>query len=235
MLKTSKWLLLLLLFTLIGGDLTSCVALQTASGAATPDNPLRPTLSFLETAAARPQETSSPTAANPSVPQTGATENPLPPATELPPALTPPPQQPSFTPMGDDPVPQPAPIQTCPAEDSKMELSAPKTALKVGETIVVKIVIKNTGCVSLGMPQYRLAILNGEGKAIFSPDKPEPVTHYLAVAPGASDEVTFTLQAVHLGKATLSAMASFEVHMGYPGPAHWGTGGSNQLVIQVGE
>ncbi len=116
-----------------------------------------------------------------------------------------------------------------------MELSAPKTALKVGETIAVKVVLQNTGCVSLGMPQYRLAILNGEGKAIFSPDKPEPVTHYLAVAPGESDEVTFTLRAAYPGKATLSAMASFEVHMGYPGPAYWGASGSNQLVIQVSE
>ncbi len=232
MLKISKWLLLLLFFALIGNALSGCVPLQTAGGVSTPDNSLRPTLSFLETAAARPQETPTATAANPSVPPTGSTETP-PQA-----ALTPlPVEQPSLIPTGDasPDSSQPGPTPTCPADDSKMVLTVPKTAIKVGETIVVKVVLKNTGCVSLGIPQYRLAILNDEGKPIFSPDKPEPVIHYLAVAPGTSDEVTFTLQAVHPGKATFSAMASFEVHMGYPGPAYWGASGSDPLVIQVGE
>jgi hypothetical protein len=78
-----------------------------------------------------------------------------------------------------------------------------------------------------------LAILNSEGKPIFSPDKPEPVMHSLAVIPRNSDEAIFALQAASPGKAILSAMASFEVHLGYPDPAYWGANSSDELVIVV--
>ena len=93
--------------------------------------------------------------------------------------------------------------------------------------------LENTGCVMLGLPQYRLAILNSESKPIFSPDKPEPVMHSKGINPGEYDEVSYLLQAVSPGKATLSVLASFEVHLGYPGPAYWGAGSSKELIIQV--
>lgn len=228
--------MLFALFILAGSALAACTSPQTGG------NALRATLSFLETKSARlkgtaiPQITT-PATQPPNVPLTGgeetesvATNTPLP---ELDPSLTPSPPQMAGSATSDLPAAESSPTLECPAHKSKVTLSAPKTRIKVGEVIEVKALLQNTGCVTLGLPQYRLAILNSEGKPIFSPDKPDPVIHSLGIAPGRSDEVTYLLQAVSPGKATLSLMTSFEVHLGYPGPAYWGAGSSKELVIQV--
>lgn len=232
---TPKWLLLFALYILMGSALSACAFPQVGG------NELRATLSVLETKSAQLEETAvpqkMPTTPSPNVPLTGgaetevvATGSPLP---ALVASLTPAPLQPDGAPTSDVPTAQISPTLECPTHESKITLSAPKTMLKVGEVIEVKALLENTGCVTLGLPQYRLAILNSEGKPIFSPDKPDPVVHSLGVTPGQSDEVTYLLQAVSPGKATLSVMTSFEVHLGYPGPAYWGAGSSKELVIQV--
>jgi hypothetical protein len=230
----SKSLLLLVLFVGLCGVFVSCSALRTPE--LTREDSLRKTLSVLETKAASLQKTSVPAENNSSVPDTGGnfTSTPDTPA----PLVEAQPSEPApleSTEMNQTEVLEPTltPTLVCERDDSRMTLTTPKTKLKVGETVAVKVVLKNTGCVPLGLPQYRLAILNSEGKPIFSPDKPEPVIHSLAVTQGNTDETTFLLRAVSPGKATLSAMASFEVHLGYLGSAYWGANSSEAVVIEV--
>ncbi len=231
----SKWLLLFTLFLLAGSLLAACVSPQDGNQF------LQSTLAVLQTKAANLEATAvpqpPPADAVPPVPMTGKEEPQVPvPAKPLPAQEF---TVPSNLPgqdgsQGSDALtPQPASAPDCPTHEATVTLSAPKTTLKVGEAIEVKVALENTGCVTLGLPQYRLAILNSEGKAIFSPDKPDPVIHSIGVTPGRSDEVSFLLQADSPGKATLSALASFEVHLGYPGPAYWGAASSKELVIVV--
>jgi DNA/RNA endonuclease YhcR with UshA esterase domain len=60
------------------------------------------------------------------------------------------------------------------------------------------------------------------------------VEHTLGLQPGDSDAAEFTLRAVRAGRVTLTAGVSFEVHLGYPGPAYWsGSGAREPLVITV--
>jgi len=121
----------------------------------------------------------------------------------------------------------------CQWHTAYMTISATATTLEVGEMVTVTATLLNRGCVGLGLPQYRLYVRSDEPQPIFDPDNPEPVVHYLGVAPGQSDAEEFTLQAVGPGQATLSASASFEVHLGYPGPAYWGASGTGPLAITV--
>ena len=116
---------------------------------------------------------------------------------------------------------------------SLSSLSASATTLQVNDTVTVTTTLINKGCVALGQPQYRLSVQSNQTEPIFDPDSPEPVVHYLAVAPGQSDAVDFVLQAIAPGQATLDGSASFEVHLGYPGPAYWGIVWAVPLVIDV--
>jgi len=121
----------------------------------------------------------------------------------------------------------------CQWHTAYMTISATATTLEVGEVVTVTATLFNRGCVGLGLPQYRLYVRSDESQPIFDPNNPEPVVHYLGVAPGQSDAEEFVLQAVGSGQATLNASASFEVHLGYPGPAYWGAGSTGPLVITV--
>jgi hypothetical protein len=53
----------------------------------------------------------------------------------------------------------------------------------------------------------------------------------LAISPGASGRERFALRAVRPDEARLTAYASFEVHLGYPGPAYWGGASSGKDVV----
>ncbi len=229
----TKGLLLFALVLLVGGALAACTLQQDEAS-------LRATLSALETTSAQMAATTTstvtPTNEIPNVPLTGAKETAellTEPALPLELLITPGPEQVDSSPTSDLTSAQPSPTLDCPTHESDVRLSASKTTVKVGEVVEVKARLVNTGCVALGLPQYRLAILNSESKPIFSPDKPDPIIHSLGVPPGRSDQVTYLLEAVSPGKATLSAVVSFEVHLGYPGPAYWGTGSAKELVIQV--
>lgn len=234
MLHIRKWLTLFALLILVGSLPAACVP-----GPAV-EHPLQPTLSLLETKAAGLQKTVTltplPTGALP-VPftGTGATQVVVtqPPLLIQEPSLTPAPLQLDLSPTVDPLLGQPSPTIDCPTHEAEVTLSTPRETLKVGEAIEIKVTLNNTGCVMLGLPQYRLAILNSEGRPVFSPDKPEPIIHSKGINPGETDEVSYVLQAISPGKATLTALASFEVHLGYPGPAYWGAGSSKELVIQV--
>jgi len=121
----------------------------------------------------------------------------------------------------------------CQSHTAYMTISATATTLEVGKVVTVTATLFNRGCVGLGLPQYRLYVQCDEPEAIFDPDNPEPVVHYLGIAPGQSDAAEFVLRAVESGQATLRATASFEVHLGYPGPAYWGYGSTGPLTMTV--
>lgn len=133
----------------------------------------------------------------------------------------------------DTPSPEPTATPVCEHETATLSLSVTAENVKVGEAVKVTLALSNEGCLALGMPQYDLRI-QPEGQAIFEPGDPPQVTHYLAVAPGESDTVEFDITAVAEGQVGLTASVSYEVHLGYPGPAYWGYRSSGEpLIITV--
>ncbi len=144
------------------------------------------------------------------------------------PAATATPPPPTFTPTPLPPAATPTPLP-CETHVATMELSASTTTLKVGELVTISVTLRNDGCSPLGLPQYRLDAT----PSLFDPGRPEPVTHYLAVQPGQSDTAEFVVRAVGAGQATFTAGASFEVHLGYPGPAYWAGSNAPSLVVNV--
>jgi hypothetical protein len=114
-----------------------------------------------------------------------------------------------------------------------MMLVASDTTLEVGEAITVTVTLSNEGCLTLGIPQYRLIIESTEERSVFDPGKPEPVVHSLGVSPGQSDMAEFVLRAVEPGQVTFTASASFEVHLDYPGPAYWGASNTKEPLVVI--
>ena len=125
----------------------------------------------------------------------------------------------------------PTPTLPCETDTASVILSASASRVKVGDTVKITATLNNEGCVVLGLPQYRLYIRSDNPEAILAPPVPEPVVHSLAVAPGQSDTAEFEFRAMAAGQVTLTASASFEVHLGYPGPAYWGYTASRELRI----
>jgi hypothetical protein len=121
----------------------------------------------------------------------------------------------------------------CQTHSASMRLAATATTIQVGETVTLTAALSNDGCADLGLPLYRLYIENHGTASVFDPDPPEPVTHYLGIPPGASDAVEFVRTATSPGQATLRVTASFEVHLGYPGPAYWSGSSTEPLEFQV--
>ncbi len=211
-----------------------------------PTETKRPTNTGLPTNTPTPKmpPTGTPTTTNtptPIVPPTGTSTTTSTPTPTISPTGTstttatigPPPSE-TYTPT-PTPSRSPTPTFACGIHSATMMLSTSPEKLTIGDTIKITVTLNNVGCVALGMPLYRLYINLGsdEPESIFTPDSPEPVTHYLAVAPGQSDTVEFNLKATASGQATLLATASFEVHLGYPGPAYWGSSGTGSFVITV--
>ena len=113
-----------------------------------------------------------------------------------------------------------------------MTLSSTSRAVRVGEMVTVTAELSNIGCAMLGLPKYTLTV-DSNGVSVLEPSAPEPVEHSLAVRTGESDTAEFVLVAANPGSATLSASASFEVHLDYPGPAYWSNAGTGRLKISV--
>jgi hypothetical protein len=114
-----------------------------------------------------------------------------------------------------------------------MILSTSNKLLKVGEQMTVKVTIINEGCVDLGLPQYRLDLESDTSETIFEPSEPELIKHTLAISPGESDTAEFILRAVRAGQANISASTSFEVHLGYNGPAYWGQSKTKESILVI--
>jgi DNA/RNA endonuclease YhcR with UshA esterase domain len=86
----------------------------------------------------------------------------------------------------------------------------------------------------VGLPLYGLSVQSDGPEPILEPEEPEPVEHTLGLNSGESDAAEFTLRAGKAGRATVTARASFEVHLGYPGPAYWsGSSAGEPLAITV--
>ncbi|MBN1873414.1 MAG: hypothetical protein JXA33_04225 [Anaerolineae bacterium] len=82
----------------------------------------------------------------------------------------------------------------------------------------------------MGQPEYRLSVAPSY---ILVPDSPISITHYLALEPGETDTVTFSLQTIGVGQTLLQAAVSFEVHLGYPGPAYWAYDNTAPVSVTV--
>ena len=82
--------------------------------------------------------------------------------------------------------------------------------MEVGQTVNVTIVLVNgrTSNVKLGWILYRLLVEPG----ILVPESSESVEHTLTLEPGERDRAEFVLRAIEPGRATLSGLASYEMH-----------------------
>ena len=133
----------------------------------------------------------------------------------------------------ETPSPTPTATLSCERETASALLSVAAESLKVGDAVKVTVTVNNEGCVALGLPQYRLYIQSDISQSIFTPEQPDPVVHYLAIRPGQSDSAEFELKAISSGQVTLTGSISYEVHLGYPGPAYWGYRATAPILIAV--
>ena len=125
-------------------------------------------------------------------------------------------------------APTDTPEPACETHTASMDLQLSSTDIRVGEVLTVTVVLRNEGCLALGIPQYTLVVDQAADGAVV--DAPAPVVHSLAVAPGGADSIDFPLEVKAEGPLALAAFASFEVHVGYPGPAYWGSAASGEPV-----
>ena len=127
--------------------------------------------------------------------------------------------------------PPPTPTETaCTGHTATTTVSAP-AEVKVGQPVTVTVTLANQGCTALGLPKYTLSAQ----PPIFAPAAPEPAIVYGSIPIGGSGKATFSLRAITPGQANLHAGASFEVHLGYPGPAYWGGSSAEPATINVSE
>ena len=119
----------------------------------------------------------------------------------------------------------------CKTHTASTSVSSTSTSLRVGEIVTVTVTVNNEGCVALGLPQYRLRLGSEETDSPLEPSDPDPIVHYLGIAPGQSDSTDYALRATQPGQVALSASVSFEVHLGYPGPAYWGNSGTGEVLV----
>ncbi len=125
----------------------------------------------------------------------------------------------------------PRSVLTCTTHTTGMTLMTSSTVPEVGDRVMVTVTLANEGCGQVGLPEYRLALATEP--LILVPESPISVTHFLALAPDATDTVTFSLQTMGVGDVTLGASASFEVHLGYPGPAYWSYDRTAHVQVSV--
>ena len=121
----------------------------------------------------------------------------------------------------------------CTTHTALLTLSAP-AAVRVGDVVTITARLTNQGCANMGLPLYRLSVQPDGAQPLFDPASPSPVEHYVGIAPGESDSAVFVLHAIRAGQATVSASASFELHLGYPGPAYWGATSAAPIIIPIG-
>jgi len=131
----------------------------------------------------------------------------------------------------ETPTPIVTPTLACKTDTAFVSLSVSSENLRPGDAFKVKVTLNNAGCVSLGLPQYRLYIQSNSPEPLFTPSNPEAVVHYLGVEPGQSDTVEFDLTAVASGQLTVTASASYEVHL--ENGAYWGYSPSGELPITI--
>jgi hypothetical protein len=120
--------------------------------------------------------------------------------------------------------------EKCEGHSADLMLVASTPTIQIGQDLTITAVLSNTGCVALGIPQYRLVV---EPAGVLTFTSPSVTSHSLAVAVGGEDRADFTLRAESAGQAVFNSTASFEVHIGYPGPAYWGMAASQPVTVTV--
>ncbi len=83
----------------------------------------------------------------------------------------------------------------------------------------------------VGLPLYRLYL--AENADVLGAPDPAEITHYRMVGSLEEDVAQFTLKAVAPGRAVFGATVSFELHLGYPGPAYWAGAASELTAVTV--
>ncbi len=114
----------------------------------------------------------------------------------------------------------------CEQHTANLTLDYEPTAVSVNDPLTITVTLENVGCANIGLPKYTLTAT----PSLVDPAAPEPIIHYLGLGPGDSDSVEFLVTAVSPGSFTLNANASFEVHLGYPGPAYWGAAAASRQI-----
>ena len=122
---------------------------------------------------------------------------------------------------------------TCLTHTTVMTLSISDTSPKVGDTVAVTCTLANEGCSNVGLLEYTVSIQSNQFLPVLVPNPPKPISHSLSIAPGQSDSAEFILQVIGSGQVTLTSSSSFEVHLGYPGPAYWAGDSTGPLTITV--
>jgi hypothetical protein len=145
---------------------------------------------------------------------------------QTPPTLTAPPES---------DVSHDLPTPECTAHQADLQLLASTSSMMVGESLTLTATLTNSGCAMLGLPKYSFSGMADGDAYLVQPTELEPIIHSVALRDGEHDEAYFTLKAVAPGKAELKVSASFEVHLGYPGPAYWATAASQPVIIEIGE
>ena len=121
----------------------------------------------------------------------------------------------------------------CLSHSAGMSLGASTTGLRVGEALTLTARLQNDGCGLLGLPLYRLWCEPLGTGGLLEPVTPVEMLHYVGLYWGQHDEASFVLRALAPGQAELRASASFEVHLGYPGPAYWSAAATDPLTVTV--
>jgi hypothetical protein len=137
-------------------------------------------------------------------------------------------------------TPTASPTPSCTTHDTDMTISASATEIRVGEPVTVTARLANVGCANIGLMLYRLGqrplgirMLADEPLAALAPTSPITVSHPFGLGTGQPDEVRFVLRGVRPGADDLSATVSFEVHLGYPGPAYWAGDAAGPITVRV--
>ncbi len=128
--------------------------------------------------------------------------------------------------------PLPSPESTCSTHSASLELFPSTTDLQVGEKLTLTMTLINDGCANIGLPRYSLLIAE-DPPALLELSGLESQIHYLGLSPGQSDQAIFIIMTEQSGRIDLTANTSFEVHLGYPGPAYWATASSERITIKV--
>jgi DNA/RNA endonuclease YhcR with UshA esterase domain len=114
-------------------------------------------------------------------------------------------------------------------------MAVSSTTVRVGDSLTISVELANEGCALVGLPLYRLSVRPDGPEPILEPEEPEPVERTVGLDPGGSDTAEFALRAVRAGSATLTTRVSFEVHLGYPGPAYWSSSAAEPVLITVSD
>jgi len=125
------------------------------------------------------------------------------------------------------------PALPCETHTATVEIDPGSDTIHAGDLLTVTVGLINKGCVALGLPQYRLIIHQLGSDTVLAPASPDPILHSYGVGLEQTDTAVFVLTAIREGEIELTGTASFEVHLGYPGPAYWGSASSGPVNIQV--